>query len=99
MDLAVAKLTFDRIVDPSVRVGANLEKIQRMTAEIRALAGQGAKPRDLVSALRRYLYDPGAWNGGKPFQYDLTDPLGRRLPTRLLSYYLAHWHWHRGISL
>jgi hypothetical protein len=89
IDLARAKLTFDKIADPAANLDAALGQIQKMTADIRLLAGPNATRRELVTALRTYLYESGDWNGHAPYQYDLSDPLGTRLPTRLLSYYLA----------
>jgi regulator of sirC expression with transglutaminase-like and TPR domain len=89
IDLASAKLAFDKIADPTVDIDANLKLIQKMTADIRTLAGPMATKRVLVTTLRTYLYESGDWNAYKPFQYDLSDPLGTRLPTRLLPYYLT----------
>jgi hypothetical protein len=88
-DLADAKLTFDKIAEPSINVHAYFAQIEKMAADVRKLAGPTATPRELVTALRTYLYESGDWNGHRPFQYDLSDPLGTRLPTRLLPHYLA----------
>lgn len=35
------------------------------------------------------IYESGPWNGGRPFAYDLDDPLGRSLPNKLLHNYLT----------
>jgi regulator of sirC expression with transglutaminase-like and TPR domain len=88
IDLAKAKLTFDKIVDPSVDIEANLREIDRMVHAVRAMAGPSASARDTITALRAFLYESGDWNHHKPFQYDLSDPLGTHLPSRLLSNYL-----------
>jgi regulator of sirC expression with transglutaminase-like and TPR domain len=50
----------------------------------------GPSPSDAqkLSALRRYIYDSGEWNGHKPFAYDLTDPYGLKIRNKLLTTYL-----------
>jgi regulator of sirC expression with transglutaminase-like and TPR domain len=46
-------------------------------------------PAARLSALRRVIYESGAWNGGRPFAYDHADPLGRNVRNKLISTYLA----------
>jgi regulator of sirC expression with transglutaminase-like and TPR domain len=89
-DAAEIKLTIDHMVDPDVDVAASLKIIDGMAADIeRMRAAAGATTDfDKLAVLRRYLYEPGSWNGGQVFAYDLIDPLGKRPETRLLSYYL-----------
>jgi regulator of sirC expression with transglutaminase-like and TPR domain len=86
IDLARAKLMIDKLVDPSIDVDATLKQIDEMVGAIRAMPGFGA---DKLEALRRYIYDAGPWNGDRPFQYDLDDPLGRQVKNKLLPTYLA----------
>jgi hypothetical protein len=88
-DFAEAKLTFDKIYDPKTDIEASLKQIDRMAQTIRTMAGPSAPPRLRLIMLRKYIYEPGPWNNNKPFQYDLTDPLGRKPANRLLSTYLA----------
>lgn len=56
----------------------------------RAARGIAAKGSDIdkLKAVRQVIYEPGAWNGGKPFAYDHADPYGRDLRNKLLSTYL-----------
>jgi regulator of sirC expression with transglutaminase-like and TPR domain len=93
IDFAKAKLTFDKIYDPNTDIKASLQQIDRMAQTIRTMAGSSAPPRLRLIMLRKYIYEPGVWNDDKPFQYDLTDPFGRKPANRLLSTYLKT---HRG---
>jgi len=88
LDYARAKLAFDRIVDPSVNVEATLAEIDRLARRATALAGPGAAPARKLAALRTAIYQPGAWNGGRPFAYDHADPLGRNVRNKLIATYL-----------
>ena len=61
-----------------------------MAATVKALAGPRAKSAEIAQVLRSYLYDAGTWNHRQPFRYDLEgDPLGREIPGKLLTNYLA----------
>lgn len=90
-DMADIKLTIDRMVEPSVDVAANLKIIDGMTADIESMRAAAGATSDLdkLAVLKRYIYQPGPWNGGKAFSYDLDDPLGHKPENRLLSDYLA----------
>lgn len=89
LDYGRAKLAFDRIVDPSLDTEAILAGIERLARNAEALAGPGASPAAKLAALRRVIYESGDWNGGRPFAYDQTDPLGRIVSNKLISTYLA----------
>lgn len=89
IDLARAKVMIDKMVDPRINVEATLQKIDAMTATIRAMPEFGPTNAAKVQAIRRYIYAPGAWNDNKPFQYDLGDPLGTKVSNKLLSTYIA----------
>ena len=59
-----------------------------MVAAINRMAGTRSKcpkARDLPAhiSVRKWR-----WNGHRPFQYDLSDPTGTKLPSILLSHYL-----------
>jgi regulator of sirC expression with transglutaminase-like and TPR domain len=88
IDLATAKLTLDKLTDPTVDIPENLSQVETMARAINAMAGPSASSRQRVTALRTFLYESGTWNENRPFAYDLADPFGRRLRSRLLSYYL-----------
>jgi regulator of sirC expression with transglutaminase-like and TPR domain len=89
LDYGRAKLAFDRIVDPSVDADAALAEIDRLAARANALAGARASAAAKLAALRRIIYESGAWNGGRPFGYDHADPLGQNVRNKLISTYLA----------
>ena len=89
IDLARAKLTFDKLVDPRVDIAGAPRQIDGMTRTIRQMAGPDAPMRLRLTMLRRYIYEAGPWNGNKPFAYDLSDPLGQKPANRLLTTYLG----------
>jgi regulator of sirC expression with transglutaminase-like and TPR domain len=89
LDLAKAKLTFDKIVDSSIDVAATLKQLDQMTATVRSMAGPNASPIQKLAAVRKFIYVDGDWNGHRPFQYDLSDPLGHKIANKLLPTYLA----------
>ncbi len=89
LDYGRAKLAFDRIIDPSIDAEAVSVEIDRLARSATALAGDNLAPAARLSALRRVIYERGAWNGGRPFAYDHADPQGRNIRNKLLSTYLA----------
>ncbi len=88
IDFAKAKLTFDKLYDPSTDIDAALQRIDGMVQTIRAMAGPGASPQLRLIALRTYIYKAGPWNQNNPFTYDFADPLGRKTSNQLLATYL-----------
>lgn len=89
IDLGRAKLVIDKQIDPAIDIDANLQKIDAMVGQIRSMPGYGASSASKLSALKRYLYVPGEWNGFHPYQYDLDDPLGTNINNKLLPTYLS----------
>lgn len=94
MDFARAKLAVDRFIDPAIDETAALAELDRVAATIGKMLG--TLPAELAStdlekmkALRAFLYEPGRWNSARPFQYDLSDPLGQQPGAQLLATYLA----------
>jgi len=88
LDLADVKLAIDHLVDPTVNRDAGLREIDRMASDVAAMAGDNAGSAQRLEALKRYLYEAGSWNGGRPFQYDISDPLGENPASRKLVRYL-----------
>lgn len=89
IDLARAKLTIDRIIDPSVDIEKNLKKLDAMVKNINAMAPANATSLQKMETLVQYLYKAGPWNGSHPYQYDLNDPFGNDIRNKLLPTYLA----------
>ncbi|HTU64637.1 MAG TPA: hypothetical protein VMF52_01700, partial [Steroidobacteraceae bacterium] len=87
VDLAKTKLAIDALVDPSIDADGSLAELARMTDDIRRIAGPRAGDRERLTTLRDYLYTAGQWNDARPFVYDLDDPLGRNVSTKLLTNY------------
>lgn len=88
-DLLDVKLSVDSMVDPATNAQAVTSMIDRMADDVKAMTGEGAKSAETLEALKRYLYESGAWNDNRPFQYDLDDPLGEKPANRLLQRYLT----------
>lgn len=89
IDFAQAKLTIDRVMDPKLDAGAVSKELDRWAAQARSRFPIAATRRAKLDTLLSTLYEPGPWNDQRPFRYDLNDPLGTNLPTKMLSTYLA----------
>ncbi|KQU79352.1 hypothetical protein ASD00_36520 [Ensifer sp. Root31] len=88
-DLAAIKLAVDGMLDPSVDVGKEAAKIDEMSKRLADMIPPGASEADKLQYLRQFLYEAGPWNDNRPFEYDLSDPLGTHPDNRKLSQYLA----------
>lgn len=87
-DFGRIKIAVDRMVDPSIDVETQLARIDQMVATIEAMVPPSATSWDKIDAIRRYIYQPGAWNEGRAFSYDHDDPFGLDVRNKLLSDYL-----------
>jgi regulator of sirC expression with transglutaminase-like and TPR domain len=88
VDFAAAKLTTDRLIDPTIDVDAAMRELDKLTHAITSRSPAGLSPRERMDILLSTLYTAGPWNDQRPFTYDLDDPLGRDLNNKLLSTYL-----------
>jgi regulator of sirC expression with transglutaminase-like and TPR domain len=88
LDYLSAKLTFDRIIDSSIDSQVVAAEIDQLVATTSNVAGPTADEHRKLAALRRVIYDAGAWNNNRPYAYDMSDPLGTKISTKLLSNYL-----------
>jgi regulator of sirC expression with transglutaminase-like and TPR domain len=89
IDFAQAKLTIDRLMDPATSESATALRLNALADRIRARFPAGATRRAKLDILISSLYQAGAWNDQRPFRYDLDDPLGANLRTKLLATYLS----------
>ncbi|UHQ19581.1 hypothetical protein LVB87_15550 [Lysobacter sp. KIS68-7] len=89
IDYADAKLTVDRLIDPTTDVPAVRRQLAHWERAVRTNIPAGATPRQSFDALIKTLYEAGPWNDGKPFAYDLDDPLGKNPRNKQLATYLA----------
>ena len=88
VDFARVMVDVERIVNPRADTDAMLAEIERMANHIGTAIPSTAPEWDKVDAIRQYIYEPGYWNGGQAFSYDLDDPYGQNFQNRLLSDYL-----------
>lgn len=89
IDYAQAKLTVDRLIDPSTDTVAVLRGLDQLTATVKQRTPAGLTKRAELDVLLDTLYKPGPWNGNKPFSYDLNDPFGKNRKNKLLASYLT----------
>jgi regulator of sirC expression with transglutaminase-like and TPR domain len=83
-----AATTFDRLIDPQSDSVAARATVARLVDAARQMAGP--KPNDTykLAAIRQAIYVAGAWNYHRPFIYDLEDPLGTNVRSKMLSSYV-----------
>ena len=84
-----AKLVVDQLIDPSTDTAAIRRDLDRWERAVRSNVPAGSNGRQVLDALLKTLYEPGSWNDGKPFRYDLDDPLGKQPANKRLATYLA----------
>jgi regulator of sirC expression with transglutaminase-like and TPR domain len=89
LDFARAKLSFDKMIDPTIDIDAWMQKIGQMEQAVRTMAGTSASRWEKLGAIQKYIYESGEWNDHKPYAYDLTDPLGKNITNKLLTTYLS----------
>jgi regulator of sirC expression with transglutaminase-like and TPR domain len=89
IDLVKAKLTIDRMIDPTVDIVSTTKTLDAMAAAIKADLPPNDSKQNTLIGLRRYLYLAGEWNNFKPFSYDLDDPYGANINNKLISTYLT----------
>lgn len=89
LDFGRARLAFDKVIEPLLDADAALAEVERLATRATALAGPRATDAAKLAALRRVIYEGGAWNDNRPFSYDQADPLGRNVRNKLISTYLA----------
>lgn len=88
IDLARAKLTLDRMIDPSIDVESNAKQLDAMAGEIRAMLPANPTSLQKMETLIQYMYKAGAWNDNQAYSYDLNDPFGKNVRNKLLPTYL-----------
>lgn len=89
VDYTAAKLEVDRIIDPSTGTTAVRRQLDEWERAVRGNVPANPTARQVLDGLLKTLYVPGEWNQGKPFTYDLTDPLGKNPKNKQLATYLA----------
>jgi len=88
IDLARAKVTIDKLVDSSIDIETTLARLDGMVQAIEGMVGAAGTDAQKLAAIRTYIYRAGPWNGGKAFSYNMKDPLGTYIPSKLLTNYM-----------
>lgn len=89
VDYAATKLVVDQLIDPSTDAAAVRSELDAWEQAVRGNVPANPTARQVLDALLKTLYEPGPWNQGKPFTYDLADPLGNDPKTKQLATYLT----------
>ena len=94
LDFGQAKLAVDKFADSAVDDAALGTQLDGLVATIRKMlatlpAEVTATDVEKLNALRAFVYEAGWWNDNRPFQYDLSDPLGQTPGAQALPTYLA----------
>ncbi len=63
-------------------------EIDQLAAKLVAMTATAQTSHEKLKILRRFIYEPGEWNDGQAFAYDLSDPLGTKPANRHLAQYL-----------
>ncbi|CAN5243709.1 transglutaminase family protein [soil metagenome] len=87
-DLLDIKLAVDAMVDPSITAPKGRAAFEALAAALKALSAEAKGSNAKLNVLRRFLTESGPWNGGRPFSYDMADPLGTNPANKLLARYI-----------
>lgn len=88
LDYLQTTIAFEKLVEPASDAAITEAMIARLVDAARQMAGPNPTDTYKLAAIRKAIYDSGAWNYGRAFSYDLADPLGQQLQNRLLSTYI-----------
>lgn len=91
IDLAKTEIAVERLIDPSVSQFGTLHQLDSLADATKARFPQGERTDSEEKALilLSTMRDPGPWNGNQAFSYDLDDPLGHNIHSKLLSTFLS----------
>lgn len=90
IDLTKAKLTIDHMIDPNINEVATGKALDDLVSAIKATLPPNASKQNTLIGLRRYIYLAGEWNHSQPFSYDLDDPFGNNIQSKLIANYLSN---------
>jgi regulator of sirC expression with transglutaminase-like and TPR domain len=88
LDFLEAAVTFDQVIDQSSDISATRATVARLADAARQMAGPEPTDAYKLAAVRQAIYVSGAWNYNRPFTYDLADPLGEKVKSKMLSTYV-----------
>jgi regulator of sirC expression with transglutaminase-like and TPR domain len=85
IDLTIAKLTIDKIIDPSIDITQTEVQVNQAAAIIKTMFPANATSMDKLLAVRAFMFEKGAWNGFQVYRYNFDDPKGENLQNALIS--------------
>jgi regulator of sirC expression with transglutaminase-like and TPR domain len=88
LDFLAAATAFDRAIDKGSDTSAARATVARLVDAARQMAGPKPSDRYKLAAVRKAIYGAGAWNYNRPFTYDLADPYGQQVRSKMLSAYV-----------
>ncbi|MEP7007208.1 MAG: transglutaminase family protein [Sphingomonas bacterium] len=88
LDYSAAIIAIDGLIDPTSEPSTIKAMIDRLADAARQMAGPNPTDAYKLAAVRKAIYDAGAWNYNRAFQYDQADPFGKVLTNRQLSTYI-----------
>lgn len=88
LDYLEAATAFDRLIDKSSNSTATRATVARLVDASRQMAGPRPSDAYKLAAIRKAIYVAGPWNHNRAFGYDLSDPLGGKPGSKLLSTYV-----------
>jgi regulator of sirC expression with transglutaminase-like and TPR domain len=88
LDYLDAATTFDRLMDKASDTAATRATVARLVDAARQMAGPRPSDAYKLAAVRKAMYDAGAWNNDRAFSYDLHDPFGAQVRSKMLSTYV-----------
>ena len=88
INLARVKLTIDRMIDTHIDVDESLQEIDTLAAAIRQRLTPLVTKHNQMVILQDAIYNAAALNDYRPFRYNLSDPIGEDIRTKLLPSYL-----------
>jgi regulator of sirC expression with transglutaminase-like and TPR domain len=88
LDYLEAAIAFDRLIDKNSPIPATRATVARLVDAARQMAGPRPSHAYKLAAVRQAIYVAGAWNYNRPFSYDLDDPFGAQVRSKMLSSYV-----------
>ena len=88
LDFLDAATAFDRAIDGRSDSSAARTTVSRLVDAARQMAGPNPSDAYKLAAVRKAIYGSGPWNYNRPFTYDLADPLGLQVRSKMFSTYV-----------
>ena len=88
LDYLEAAIAFDRLIEKDSDASVTRATVARLVDASKQMAGP--KPSDAykLAAVRKAIYVAGPWNHSRAFSYDLSDPFGAQVKSKMLSTYV-----------